>query len=293
MDRRTVVRGRAAAFELVGALEDVPAEVGAAERAAADAVDLLPAVLTDVADEDVPGPAVEREPVGVAEAERVDLVGTVAARERVPPRDRVVAVLARVDPQQLAEQDVRVLGVAVGVAGAAAVAGADVEEAVGAELELAAVVVREARVGDLDHLVPRARRGAGGVAALAPERVDLDVAGAVDVVDVEAPVALVTRVEGDREQPLLAAVADPVADVEEVAPERLALAQHADRARLLDHEQELGGAGGVVDVHGRVEAADAGELERAAAGARGRARGQCGRERDHRGGGHRGEASPA
>ncbi len=80
----------------------------------------------------------------------------------------------RVDPQQLAEQRARVLRVVGLVALAAAVAGAGVEEAVGTELELAAVVVRMARVWNDQHLAQRARRGveAAGVGA---ELGDLDV----------------------------------------------------------------------------------------------------------------------
>ena len=98
-----------------------------------------------------------------------------------------------------------VLRVLVRVAGAAPVAGAGVEPAVGPELELAAVVVRRSRgagsrspCGASPHW--RSRVGAGA------ELVDLDVPGAVRVVGVEEVVAAVVGVEGDREQAALAPV---------------------------------------------------------------------------------------
>ena len=83
------------------------------------------------------------------------------ADERVGGGDRVgpAARGQRVDPQQLAEQDILVLGVVGRIAAGAAVAGAEVEE-VAEELQLAAVVVGVDRVGDVDHLAARAARGA-------------------------------------------------------------------------------------------------------------------------------------
>src|SRR5262249_35060387 len=117
-------RRRAGPVALV-ALEDAPAEVRAARPPAPREVDLLPASLADVADRDVAGRPVEREAEGVAQPVRVD------ERLRAAPR--------RIDPQDLAEQRAAVLGVALRVALAAAVAGRDVEQPVRPELELAAV----------------------------------------------------------------------------------------------------------------------------------------------------------
>ena len=75
----------------VGALPDVPAVVAAR----LDEVDLLEAVLADVADEQPP--VVEGQPVGVPEAPRVLFVEARAADERVVPGDGVAAVAAAVD----------------------------------------------------------------------------------------------------------------------------------------------------------------------------------------------------
>jgi hypothetical protein len=60
-------------------------------------------------------------------------------------------VLVGIDAQELAEQLVLVLGVLVGIPRAAAVPGAHVEVAAGAELKLAPVVVLRAGVPDHDH----------------------------------------------------------------------------------------------------------------------------------------------
>ena len=168
------------------------------------------------------------------------------------------------------------------VAGAAAVPGADVEHAVVAELELAAVVVRLAWMRDHDEGSARARVGTGRRAALALEAVDLDVALAVDVVDEEAPVAL--RSSGSKaieSRPSSEESLDPVADVEEWLGELAAVAHDRDRARLLDHEQKLALLRRVLDEHRGVEASDPAQLETGAGGGRTR-RGQrdrCGDDR--------------
>src|SRR5215207_7779180 len=157
------------------ALESVPAKVGAAGAVDGLVVDLLPAVLTDVGDHNPV--AVERESPRVAQPTRVDLVRALAAHERVRARDAVPgATLARrgIDAEQLSEQASPALRVLARVARAAAVAGTEVELPVGAELELAAVVVRERAVANLDHLAPRARLRELRVVRAAPVFLDPD-----------------------------------------------------------------------------------------------------------------------
>ena len=154
--------GRVAPLELVAALHAVPAEVRAAARVEAsdggESVDLLPLALADVGDPQVTGQRVEREPPRVADAVEPHLGGAVlAVGEGVAGGDRVgVVVVAslRVDAQDLAEQLVRVLSVAVGVSGTAAVAEADVQVAVGPEDQVPAVVVGR-RLLDLEELPAR------------------------------------------------------------------------------------------------------------------------------------------
>ena len=168
-------------------------------------IDLLEAVLSDVAEPEVAGQAIERESPGVAQAERVDLgEPRDDSGERVVVGDRVALVLfspVDVDAQDLSEQRAATLRVAIGIADPATVAGRDVEIPVAPELQLPAVV-RRARVRDAQDQPRDAidRRGAACGVQLP------DLVGAIDgrVVDEEAPVLSEVRVERDRVEPLLA-----------------------------------------------------------------------------------------
>src|ERR1051326_4661541 len=114
-----------AALEAAEPLEVTPAEVLAERAGARLVVDLLEAVLPNVADRERPRRAVEREAPRVAQSVRVDLTALPGAAERVAARDPVAATRVRVDPQDLAEQRAQVLAGVVRVALAAAVAHAD------------------------------------------------------------------------------------------------------------------------------------------------------------------------
>src|SRR5207237_2463606 len=89
-------------------------------------VDLLPRVLADVAD-----PEVSRRPI---EAVAPRVAQALGPHRRLPAGPGV-------EPDHLAEERSAALGVVVRVAGAAAVAEADPQPAVGAEDDVAAVVV--------------------------------------------------------------------------------------------------------------------------------------------------------
>ena len=209
--------------------------------------------------------AVEGEAPRVAQPVAVDLGARAgAADERVARRDPVAlgAGLARIDAQHLAEQAAEILGVAaraVLVVAAAAVAGADVHELVGAEGEQAAVVVGLHAVVAQDE--PRAAGvGAVGAGLRAAVLDDALRAALVGVVDVEAPRLGVVGRERDRQQALLAAADHLAAHVEKRARQPLAGAHDADRAALLDDEHPPLVAGRRGDVERRVEAADVDEL---------------------------------
>ncbi len=267
-DRRDVARGGARRVRAVverAALEALPAEVGGAALRRG-VVDLLGVVLADVADEQVAGRAVEREAKRVAQAVGVDLAARVAAAgERVAGRDRVAARGARRDPQQLGEQrgallvgrpgaDER-LPVTVGVVASAAVAGRDVQVAVGAEVQVAAVVVVAQAVLDLQDERALRRRDVG-IGGAVPQ-VDPDVSARVGRVGVEAARRRVVRRERHREQPALAAGRELAArDREEGRGERDAVSDDADRAPALDDEQARGVAGRCGEVDRRGEGAD-------------------------------------
>src|SRR4029453_9209754 len=88
-----------------------PAEVRAARSRDRQVVDLLIAVVADVADRDRLGGAVEREAPRVAQAVGPDLVPAGSPYERVVGGDRVRRAAAGrgVDSQDLAEKEIRVL----------------------------------------------------------------------------------------------------------------------------------------------------------------------------------------
>ena len=132
--------------------------------AGAQVVDLFPGFLAHVADRQRTGQPIEREPIWVAEPVGIDLVPSGLTDERVRARDRVllIAALTRVDPDQLAEQRVAILGVLVRIAASTTVAGSEVEVPVGPESDLPAIVVLGEAMPDGDHLsgaLLRARRG--------------------------------------------------------------------------------------------------------------------------------------
>ena len=139
-----------------------PAVIFAADARRGLEVDFLERVLADVADPEVAGRAVEAEAPRIAQTVRPDLAARAGALgERIRRRNGVRRAVIDVDAQDLAEELIEVLGVVVRIAAGAAVAGADVEIAVGSELQLPAVVVRENRMRNRQQ--DRARRGIGAV----------------------------------------------------------------------------------------------------------------------------------
>src|SRR4029079_8896768 len=201
-------------------------------------VDLLPLVLADVADVEVARSTIEREAPGVAQAVSGDLPGRTA--------------LVHVQAQQLSEPGAEALRVVVRVAAGASVARARIEPAVRAELQLPAVVVGKLAVA---HPQQRLARVGQADAAVRAELVHAHVAAEVVEVDEEAVVLRVVGVERHREQPLLAAEGDAVADVEERLGLQLAVDEHADHAGLLDDVELRRLAARLRDVHGVVEPA--------------------------------------
>src|SRR5690606_12913605 len=105
----------------------------------------------------------------------------------------------------------------------------DVELVVGSPLELAAVVVGERAVADVEQVAAGALQRAQRLALAALELSDAQIALLVGEVDVEAARLAPVR-EGDREQAALAlAAAHQVADIEEGAAVA-AVAADLDRA---------------------------------------------------------------
>ena len=233
-------------------------------------VDLLARALPDVADREVAGGAVEREAPGVAQPVGVHLGGR-AARPGV-------------DAEDLPQSTARVLRVVGRVVARAAVAGADVQEAVGAELQLPAVVVAVRGMVDLEHRPPGRRIGEVRLRRRAVELLDRDDAAVgvarprSRVVDVEEPAGGVVGRERHRQEPLLAYRDDAAGEVEERRAEDGAVADHVDRPVLVDHEQAVRVGRRRGDVRGRVEVPDLRQRRRRRRVGGGRRRQRHGRE---------------
>ena len=214
-----------------------------------DDVHFLVLVLPDVACVQLAGAPIERHAPDVAEAVRPDLrARAVDADERIVLRDAVGAIALGtidVDAQDLREQRAQVLPRKLRVVGCAAVAAAQVEHAVGAEEDGAAVVVRVRIVDGEEHLLAVGLRGPG-LLVHGPARehvVALALLVTHGVVDEERRVLREVRVERERQKPFLVAGAvDLLADVHE---DRCFLGiarggiEDQDAARLLHHVHAL------------------------------------------------------
>ena len=169
----------------MGPFAKPPAVVPAALRGGL-VIDFFPRALADIGNDQRAGAAVSRivetVPPRVAQAERPDLgkdVGTTG--EWIAGRNRIAGRMLRtdrdVDPQHLAEECQRILGPVAWIAAGAAVAEADVKEAVRPEDQIAAVVVRE-RLLDVrqtarpDEIETRRRIGAKRIAGVPQESRD-------------------------------------------------------------------------------------------------------------------------
>ena len=191
----------------------------------------------------------------VAQAVRPD--GRVDLGRHVGPgvalRDAVAATggaVQRVDPQDLAEQDQGVLCELVGVVLAlVAVARADVEHAVGAEGDAAALVLR-GLLGDLHHDPPAARIApTAALLVLRDHQLELATLGPRvgvlrQVGDVEGAVRAEARVAGHAEQAALGARPDGGGQVEEElglgdVPDAAVLADALHAPRLFAHVEPV------------------------------------------------------
>ena len=228
--------------------------------------------------------AIEREAPRVAQPDGEEL-----ARRRRRGSRRIVCEPVVVVDAQTRRAARAVLGVAVRVAAAAAVARAGVEQAVGAELQLAAVVVGLPVVRDPDQRA----RGAG-VGDGRGRRSSAELGDRRRSRRARWPCSRRrtgrwsrSRAEGHRQQARSLPVGEhAIGDVEEGVGRVAPSLDQRDRARLLDDEdaREVAGRRGHVD--GRGEGADLGERD-----CRRSRRGRRERERDDGQDGHAVHAS--
>ena len=157
----------------------------------------------------------------------------------------------------LPSRSLRILRAIAGIVAAAAVAHADVEVAVGAEAQRAAVVIRERlrdRQDDSLRTSASARFAIAGADAIRRDH-RRAVAGA-RVVDVEPAVGRVLRMKREAQQAALAAGDDQPPRCRGTAWRAThAVAQDADGSALLDDEEAAAAVAGMRDVDGRREPA--------------------------------------
>ncbi len=133
------------------------------------------------------------------------------------------------------------LRVVVGVFRPSPVTGRDVEKAVGAEVNVAAVVVRFALL-EIEDRGRASRVGHVGVSGRHLVPLDAGAVGivtrVVGVVDVEQPVVFEVGVKRQSEQALFVApVVHDRREIEKGRGERLSVGDHPDRTALFDHEE--------------------------------------------------------
>jgi len=114
-------------------------------------------------------------------------------------------VIVDVDPEDLAEQDVEILGVAIGVVGPSPIANGNIEITVRAKGETAAIVVGEDRVRYRDDRADRCGIGEGRIAARPGIFANLDVARRLCQENEETAVGRIVRMESESEDAALAA----------------------------------------------------------------------------------------
>src|SRR3990172_8457664 len=245
-DRLDEPRLVAAGRDAVTALHDVPAVVLPAERVAGLAVDLLPGALADVTDVEIAIGSVEAEAPGVPQPVGPDLGEPLArgdppVRERVVRRDGVRFAFRRigihVQAEDLAQQRLPILTVAVRIAAGSAIAKAKVEVAVRTEGQLSAVVVAVGLLNDQQHSLA-VRIGGLALGGRGQLRQDGRAIGEAALVDEQASVGLEVRVEGEPQQTLFPATPDATGQVNEgLRSQRAVGLDHTDHASLLVDEQ--------------------------------------------------------
>ena len=200
-------------------------------------VDLLPGLLADICDVEVTVFAIEREAPGITEAVADDLPAC--------------APFGRIDPEQLAQPLVEVLRTVPRIALGPAVAHADVEQPIRAELQLAAVVIR---IG-LTHEEELPCPGEVGPAVSRAELDDARITLLVCVIDVEQMVFRIGRTERNRQQAALAPASDSRADVEQRSCDAPSF-YVANRSGLLHDVETIGLTRRGCDERGALEAGD-------------------------------------
>ena len=210
--------------------------------------------LPDIADPQVAREPVEAEPPRIAQAIRPDFgQRAVGGDERIARRDGVVRrKIVHVDAQHFAEQRAEVLRIVRRVAARSAVARSDVEIAIRAELQLAAVVIIVGRMRDAQDGLHRVGVDSGSTGRGGGEPGD-DVAAAVGIreIHVEKAVGVVAGMERHAQQALLAREQRQVGDIQEGRGKKIGSdeVKDFDTPVLFDDEQAPGIVTGMCHEH--------------------------------------------
>src|SRR5262249_55573627 len=155
----------------------------------------------------------------VAQADGPDLASSAALRVWIVGRNGVRLRVVHVEPQELAEERLAVLSVAVRISRRAAVPHPDVEHAVRTESQASAIVIGIGLI-HLEHELARGRISHIGVTT---DLIALDVRVAVlvRVVYIEESVARVCGMKRQTQQPALASIAHLAGEVEKGSREEL------------------------------------------------------------------------
>ena len=230
-------------------------------------IHFLVQVLAHIGDVQVAGQPVEAVAPGIAQAQGPDLVTHAGIADKgVVCRDGVGIAAVHVDAQHGAQQRRAILAIAELVASRAAVAGTDVQVAVRAKGQVAAVVVAGRLVqleqGDLAAGIgdrQAARLPSGRHGEVGNHRIALS----IGVVDVKQTILGKGGVKGQAEQALLVLVRAHTADnVEQGGSQQRSIFQHPDAAGLFHDKEPPAAVTRVGQSHRHVQAAsDALQLE--------------------------------
>ena len=222
------------------AFHAIPAEVLAAGGACCQPAHFFPGILPHVGDEQITCQPVEAKAPWVTQANSPYLwPGIGVVYKRVVGGDGVAAVSAvYIQPQDATQQRAWILPVAFRITLAAAVTHADVQIAIRAKGDHAAVMVGKWLGNGQQNLLT------GGVShvGIAADAVagDVGVAVHVCVVDEEKAVFLVVGMKGQPQQPLLVAVgANRVLNIQKWCGQQFSILDDANGAGLLQNEEPV------------------------------------------------------
>lgn len=241
MNGKLISRSRLATRRVVGsiALVAAPTIIFTADARRRLEINFLPGILAHIADPHVARQPVEAEFPGIAQADSPNFIERRRiVHKRIGGRYRIRATAVDIYAHHLAEVRLSVLAVVLWVAARTAVTEAEVQVAVGAEVEVAGIVVGIGLIDAQDH---QFAVGVGhiGIGRADAEPGDARMAGAVGVIDVEVAVLGVVGMKNQAQQAaLIGGGVDAALDVQKRGRQALALRiEDVDDAALFGNKE--------------------------------------------------------